>query len=378
MKISYIINARFPTERAHGAQVMKMCEAFVQAGAEVELIIPRRVNKLSEPFYEYYGVTPSEKLRVTRLPVIDLMPWGVPFAFSIEALTFALSCSWYIRRTKPQLVYTRGESVLLLARVLSKNMRLFWETHIKPENMQRYKRIFSKISGFITVTKLYANELITQYCVGAEKVLTAPDGIDESFFEEYSKSEVRKELGLPEDTKIVMYMGLFETWKGVSTLLDASYRLRQQGIRVAIAGGTNAEILGLKKEYPDVIFLGFTEYRRQPKLQQAADILIVPNSAKYSMSTHYTSPLKVFAHMASGVPLLASDLPSIREVLDERNANFFTPDSSDSLVEKITHIFKNYEEAKKKAMHAQTDAKQYLWLARAQSIIAFMTTSLPL
>ena len=42
MKIYYVANARMPTEKAHGIQIAKMCEALIEAGAKVELIVPRR------------------------------------------------------------------------------------------------------------------------------------------------------------------------------------------------------------------------------------------------------------------------------------------------------------------------------------------------
>lgn len=372
MKITYVINSRFPTERAHGAHVMKMCEAFVQQGVEVELVVPRRSNHITESPYEYYAVTPNKKIRVTYLPVLDLVPWGIPFAFALETFTFALACSYYIRRTRPDIIYTRGESVLFLARIITDTTALFWETHIKPDGMVRYRKIFNKITGFITVTKIYADELVEAYHLRRDRVMCAPDGIDPSFFIEYSKSEARRELGLPNDARVVMYMGLFEPWKGVETLFKAAAALREKKIIVAVAGGHPAQVDEFKKKYPAVLFLGFTEYRRQPKLQPAADVLVVPNSAKFLMSTNYTSPLKVFAHMASGIPMIVSDIPSIREVLDERNSNFFEPDNVPSLTERILDIFKNYDQATEKAGRAKIVARKYLWTERAQMIIRFI------
>ena len=44
MKLLYIANARIPSEKAHPYQILKMCEAFAQSGAEVELVVPFRVQ----------------------------------------------------------------------------------------------------------------------------------------------------------------------------------------------------------------------------------------------------------------------------------------------------------------------------------------------
>ena len=54
-------------------------------------------------------------------------------------------------------------------------------------------------------------------------------------------------------------------------------------------------------------------------------MLVLPNPAS-AISTHFTSPLKLFEYMAAGRAIVASDLPAIREVLrDGENALLVTP-----------------------------------------------------
>ena len=57
MQIKYITNVRVPTSRAHGFAIMKMCEKFAEAGAQVELVVPDKQNneKEKDPFV-YYGL----------------------------------------------------------------------------------------------------------------------------------------------------------------------------------------------------------------------------------------------------------------------------------------------------------------------------------
>ena len=45
MKIVYITNARLPTEKAHGVQIVKMTEAFSSLNNEVMIISPKRVQR---------------------------------------------------------------------------------------------------------------------------------------------------------------------------------------------------------------------------------------------------------------------------------------------------------------------------------------------
>ena len=71
MKIIYITDARLPTEKAHGLQIMKTCEALVRAGHDVELIAPIRRNHLSDDPFDYYKITTRFPIR--KLSSIDLV-----------------------------------------------------------------------------------------------------------------------------------------------------------------------------------------------------------------------------------------------------------------------------------------------------------------
>ena len=64
MKIYYIANARMPTEKAHGIQIIYMCKAFADAGMDVELVIPRRLNPIKDDPFDYYGV--KRNFRIIR------------------------------------------------------------------------------------------------------------------------------------------------------------------------------------------------------------------------------------------------------------------------------------------------------------------------
>ena len=63
----YIANARLPTEKAHGYQICKMCEAFAKNGVEVQLWHPYRYQsdrKLREQsVFDYYGIRSSFKVK---------------------------------------------------------------------------------------------------------------------------------------------------------------------------------------------------------------------------------------------------------------------------------------------------------------------------
>jgi glycosyltransferase involved in cell wall biosynthesis len=199
------------------------------------------------------------------------------------------------------------------------------------------------------------------------KIIVARDGIDlERCKTLRSKEEARVHLGLPLDTKIAMYIGRLDGWKGVDTLLAASMLL-PHGVVLVVVGGEPTQVSKLSRQYPNVRFLGFRPYRELADTMVAADVLVLPNTGKDEISVKFTSPLKLFAYMTSGVPMVASDLPSIREVLDEHSAFLVTPDDAPALAFGIQQAL---ESGSERAAYALARVADYSWKHRAERIVA--------
>ncbi|MFC1731692.1 glycosyltransferase family 4 protein, partial [candidate division KSB1 bacterium] len=202
--------------------------------------------------------------------------------------------------------------------------------------------------------------------ISKDKIIVAHDAVDLRDFDiTVDKNDVRQKLGIPLDKPVAMYLGRLDPWKGVETLLETSLLLPE--VTVVIAG-EGSQFKEFKKKYPNVIFLGNTPYRDLPRNQRAADVLVVPNSGKSDVSRLYTSPLKVFAHMASGVPIVASDLPSLREVLNEENSTLVESDNPKALANGVKMALK----LNKNGKNALRDVMLYTWTRRVKDVVRFV------
>jgi glycosyltransferase involved in cell wall biosynthesis len=76
-------------------------------------------------------------------------------------------------------------------------------------------------------------------------------------------------------------------------------------------------------------------HREVAKYLAIADILVLSNSVKYEESSSYTSPMKALEYVASGKPIVASDVPALREVFHDHPVTFFTADDASSLAEAV-------------------------------------------
>lgn len=367
MKLAYIGNTRFPSERAHGAQIAHMCEAFVENGATVDLIVSNRVGKNQQSFEEYYGFSPS--FEIVRYYTPNIIHWGFVFFLSTSFI-FCLGAWHRVVFGTYDVIYSRDQWILLFFSLFIPVRKLAWESH--EGNYSIISRAILARGIKVVAISEGIRDYYVERGVPSERILVAHDGIDDSFFGEVeSKAQARERLGLPQDAMIAMYIGGFDRWKGVETFFKAS-ECADDGILFVAIGGTAEEVAHYQVQYPKVRFLGARPYRELKDNQQAADVLVIPNTAENDLSSKFTSPLKLFAHMASTVPIVASNVPSIRAVLGEDNALFFKSGDDASLYAQLKNILVNPREASVRAEKTRALSQEYTWGTRARNIIRFI------
>ena len=372
-KILYISNARIPTEKAHGIHIMKMCEAFASA-AEFELVIPPRFNKIKEDPFKYYGI--KRNFKIKKIPCIDLIPWDKYFKYFglgylplwLESFTFSLSVFFYLLFKKADIIYARDKSLLFIS---SFWRNFIFEAHTFPKNYFLYAIFLKRLKGLVVITHKLKG-LFAERGMEPDKILVAPDGVDLKQFDiKDVKEECRKKLNLPFDKKIVLYSGHLYAWKGAQILAEASKYLRND-VEIYFVGGTAEDIQKFKIQidgYPiSIKIVGHRPHSEIPFWLKAADVLVLPNSGKEEISKHWTSPLKMFEYMASGGPIVASDLPSIREILNEENAILVEPDNPSALAQGIKDVLNNHSLSDKISRKAFLDVQQYTWKKRVEKI----------
>ena len=111
-----------------------------------------------------------------------------------------------------------------------------------------------------------------------------------------------------------------------------------------------------------------------PLYLKSADILLIPNIGVTDESISYTSPLKMFEYMASSVPIIASDMPSIREVLNENNAFFVEPNNAKALANGIEKLLGDKNFSSRLVQKSLEDVKKYTWDEYAKKILNFIET----
>jgi glycosyltransferase involved in cell wall biosynthesis len=379
MNILYVANARIPTEKAHGAAIMHACDAFVEAGAQVELAIARRVNPIRVDAHEFYSV--EKRFRIRRLPTLDLFfahDVVGSIVFYIQAVSFYISLfCWAVFRDRMSIVYTRDAPALMLSYL---GFKVFFECHSIPKKRDGFFRMLQQAEGIVVISQALKQALI-EGGIAEGDIIVEPSGVNLATFDlAVSQHDARARLDIPQSARLLVYTGNFMTFrqdKGIADILQALTKL-DQTISFYAVGGSPAECayyehlaaeLGVSAR---TRFIGHRDQSELALYQRAADVLLMPFPDLPHYRNHM-SPIKMFEYAASHRPIIASDLPTIREVLDEQCAMIVPPGNPSAIADAARALMADTQGAERLAKEAyERVALPHTWRARARHIVSFL------
>lgn len=174
----------------------------------------------------------------------------------------------------------------------------------------------------------------------------------------------RADLGLAPDDPTVVYTGSLAPYQGVARLVGAVPVVLERfgNARFVIVGGSAAESAALRKQAERLCVAEACVFlTRQPEsvveeCVALADVVVSPREFGDNL------PLKIFNYIAAGRPIVATDIPCHRTVLDERVA-VLTPVTEAGLAAGICSVLENTDEAMSRAEAAHALAGDQLsWM----------------
>jgi glycosyltransferase involved in cell wall biosynthesis len=389
VNLAYFADIRFPLERANGIQTMETCWALADRGVRVHLVVRADTHVPARDPFEYYGRPRLDRLVVERAPIPNA---GVPAAARrLGYLAFAAGRA--IGAGRPDLVLTRDLAVASLLLRLPRRPPLVYESHgyapdvaaALPELLatavppsrgklarlaRREAYVWAHADGFVTITQGLADELAQRF--GARPRLAI---VHDGARLEPAPPAPRRDADAAAPV-VVGYAGHLYAWKGVDILLQAVAKI--EGVQGLIVGGHEQEpdlarlralaaSLGIQDR---VTFIGQLRPGDVAARLAQADVLVLPNPAS-AISTRATSPLKLFEYMAARRAIVASDLPSMREVLtDGREALLVAPGDAGALAAALRTLAADRALRERLAAAAFAAAAEYSWNRRAQRLEA--------
>jgi glycosyltransferase involved in cell wall biosynthesis len=230
---------------------------------------------------------------------------------------------------------------------------------------RRERRVWRQAGGMVTTTAGIRDSLADAFGPRAA-VRVVPNGCD--------VPADRTFPGLPAGEPRVFYAGQLYPWKGVDVLVEAMARVPRG--RLVILGGIDGErdtarVRGLVDRLglaARVDMPGLVPQARVAEELRQASVVVVP-FLHTAMTERHTSPLKAFEAMAAGRPIVASDVPSTREVLVHgETAWLVAPGDADALAGGIRRLLDDPLLAERMARAAFERAPAFSWDARGHAL----------
>ena len=180
-------------------------------------------------------------------------------------------------------------------------------------------------------------------------------------------------IGIAPERRTAVYTGRINRRKGLEVVIEAARRAPDHEFLLVGSSGDRM-IEALARDLPNVRIVPWQSAAALATYLDAADVLLIPPSRRPLAAFGSTVlPLKVFLYLASGRPIVAGDLPDLREVLRHgENALLCRPDDPEELAASIRRLTSNAPLAQRLGATAAADSEAYTWDARARRIIAIV------
>lgn len=384
-----VANTRLPSRRAQALQVVQTSAAFARAGRAVLVLHAKRRRLEPLPagvdLWTWYAVAPGPRPRVEAVPCIDwieLVPPALQYwPARLQERSFARAAARIASRVDPSAWIWSREVEAALPLLRGGRRRVALEIHRVPEGRLRRSELLecARRGAAIVAISGGVRADLGQLGVDASRVLIEHDGFEPARFAALpDRRTARERLDLPLDARVVVYAGGLLPWKGVDVLVEAARAM--PGTRFVVAGGADEDLRRLREQakgLSNVRFDGFVAPEAVASYLAAADVGVAPNRSRPAISARHTSPLKVFEAMACGLPLVASDLPSLRDALDESVAAFCAPDDPASLAAALERLLWDADRLRAMRLAGPRKAARHAWDARAARILAWLDAGAP-
>jgi glycosyltransferase involved in cell wall biosynthesis len=188
--------------------------------------------------------------------------------------------------------------------------------------------------------------------------------------EKSDADRLRRRLAIPPGVPVVLYGGTFEGYQGLTQLIQAIPQVRAHvpEATFVLVGAENGSGTAVRAHAAALLQSGALRIiDRQPRHEipgylGLADVLVSPRLYGGNL------PLKVFDYLAAGRPIVATDIPTHRTVLNEERAVLVPPRAKD-LARGIVSLLRDPERADRLARAGRTYAEQHLgWSGFIESL----------
>lgn len=258
-----------------------------------------------------------------------------------------------------------------LGEVKSRSRISEWEPD---ERIQAEEMIVQQADQIVAAGRDERELLMRLYGARSESISVVPCGVNLDLFHPIPQDAARRELGLPNDDRILLFVGRIEPLKGIDILLGAATQIEdERDCRVLVIGGDNsaqegemahlrnlASRLGIADR---VTFLGAVDHERLPYFYSAADVCVVP-------SFYESFGLVALEAMACGTPVVASRVGGLAGTVRDSETGYLIPwRCPEPFAERIEILLGNEELRNAFGTAARESVERFRWANVAEAVL---------
>ncbi len=381
MKLVSLCHHPLPSHHTNTQQMVWTTTELARLGHQVEVVCCKSDAAGAawrERIVDYYGLDALPD-SIEFVPVCSNRPNGI-----LPEARADLRNVRYARSNRQDLVLTRDPFALTLA--LAAGLRCVFETYrvdinedarFGPWRALNYRR--KNLLGVVTHSNLCRRSFI-KAGIPEARVTTNYNGYAAAHFTSLlAREAARAHLGLDMTDCIATYAGRVDVTKGTNFLVQVARQLPEViFLLVGAAPGSEEERAVLQH----IQATGVKNVRLRPRVPPsevaaylfASDCLVIPpTAAPLRRHGRTVLPMKTFSYLAAGRPIVAPDLPDLREVLHhEENALLVPPDNVEAATAAIRLAVSHRPATEKLGYEARQNAAYFTWQARAARLSTFL------
>lgn len=366
MRISVVTALEAGVEKAYAINSINMAQGFAKLGHDVTLITfqHRDGRRSDQVLHDQYDI--RQPLRWIQLP----RKFRGKFINPDEHFSYmAFTQLW---RVKPDFVFARN----YIAPIISARWDIptVAESHAHVDNrtppflkMIAATQQQKQFRYLVTISDVLS-EHYQSLGVPSDKMLVLPTGVDMNRF---TRPDVLPASPYTHDKPNIAYVGHLYDYKGIPTILETANLCPDY--KFHLVGGLQRDIDALRARIDElhlsnVILHGYQHQSNVPPYLWHADVLLLPPSLNHP-SARWTSPVKLGEYLASGTPIVVSQIPAMIDWLTNNEVMFFQPDSAHHMATAIRDTLSNGQVSQARVQAGLQLAQSFSYQRRAQIIL---------
>ena len=381
--IYYISPSTIPSRSANSIHVINMCEAITQLGNKVLLFANSNdpdSNSVHQQISTFYGANISKiSVNIFRSKKIK----GLEFGIAINSF-IRFFIDW-IKGRPPEIIISRNlYAALFLSLIFRKN--IIYETHTTEYGFRKKIQLWllkSKKIKTVVISKVLKKIICDSHKIEGSEIYVFHDAAEAGrvCISSSQRNQIRKKLfssiiDLSGYQKIIGYFGQLYSGRGIDVIQEIAKL--NPSFAFMVYGGNEKEITKYKNKnnLDNLFFMGHLLPKSTYEVMRVMDVLLMPHQKSVSIGVDgleitWMSPIKMFEYMSTGIPIISSDLPVLREVLeDNENCLLVKSDDIKDWSESLRRIIKDKFLADKLQKNAYNQYRRsHTWKKRAKNIL---------